>query len=1284
MNSNNNNTNTGITRFNIIDCDGIFIAGQRLKDIVQALALEDQFEQNEIIALQNILNYLNTTGLNQSWIVNNDNRNAVLKTAIDLINTRLLYFNGTALTENWILNNDNRNAVLKTAIDLINTRLTYIDTSTLSETSILDNNNRNSVLKTAIDNLSTNVGTNNGKLRYVSSTQGTNSPDTFSDFIVDVNDRTLNKVLLQTTNGANMIAMVTNTSTLQGQNDYPNNRILLNAPIGRIQMDCKNLQLQSPLIEIGSDFAIGGECEIRLGTKRANIKIGSHQTSDLNQPTIITIGNRSITQNTHTNLEGNIYTNEARFEDLNKSQALTVGALLSIITSSGLPLYINIFSALSLSSYVHSDLWSLAGSVVKNGDVETTNNIKVKSYSLYNTDVNLLDLFPVENTFIASGSSSKTLLLGSIKEQVFKNGSDITLRHNNILASNVNWALSEANDNVNALCIKGNDGILLHQGASSVGASMKILNSKSGKIELLMGNAGTQASCLTGLTVDWNSGQPQVICGTKSGLQNIQQTKSKLLIQQSDTAGDVGIEIVKNPVNSANEPLNRTTISDNNIDTHSLSLKTNFTGTTTKALYLDSVNNLKFDGNFVTPVKDVVGSQFITVNNNNGVYTIERNSDNLIGASLELYSNYTGATTRTLYLDSVNNLKFDGNFVTPVKDIIGGQNITVSNNNGIYTIAKSGGGGGGGVVEVGEDLIISATAVQLPRKSAWYGNKFIRYPIMNRSFFDIYMSANGKYLYFANRTTSNTASTLLYNTSYFNDGFIYETDGITTDINLQKLWISVCGTTEGSRVWAVGSNEIWTSEPTGGYNLWTQANPPPDFANAVPVQMRVNGDGKYQLMTDARSGSYANIYKSNDYGAGWSLVGITNFQVNPLLSRALGCVVSSSGKSQYVCVDGTNNNANSENGAGGIYSSQDYGATWSKILGVPNGQHDRVSCDSTGRYVVAIGSSLIFTSKNYGSSWKTFNFGQGRSVYVSHTGDYIWIGLNNNTIDNFIFSTDHGQTFTYGNNPQSGNYINMIPDCICCNNDGSIVFSGSIAGGYLNTFREFPNDVRQLQGSANISVQEAGQGLYQVNWIAPATTIRKHLAYNYYLTNGISTRSVNFNLGATYQLDNYRMKGKIHLSVDGDFDYPAIRFNDNGTFGDSSNQLNENTFNTIREFTSTLNGGPSLYLNNYISRDPIFAHLNNSTTASILLSFEIDLMRQVSPLEPILVCKGTATWGRKEPNNFATYRAVSDFERWSNQTSLSIISIHNWTNANSIKYATIDLEIIPIPAPTGI
>lgn len=1189
--------NAGIYNFDNLNAQNLFVRGRAFEQYINELTGVDVFEQQEVDELKLLVQYLNTSGLSSEWIVDNQNKNQDLKTLITALETKLANIDTTALSQTSVLNNDNRNSVLKTRIDGHDETLT--------------------TLTGRIDGNDGSIATLNGKTRYVASNQGTNNPNTFSEFSVNVSDRILNKVYLQTANGSNLIALLTDTSTLQGQNDYPNNRILLNAPLGRIQMDCKNLQLQSPIIEIGADFAIGADSEIRLGTKRANIKIGSHQAPDLNEPTIITIGRRSVTQNTHTNLEGNIYTNEARFENLSKSQALTIGAFLSIITSSGLPLYINIFSALSLSSYVHSDLWGLAGSVVKNGDVQTTNDIKVKSYSLYNTDVNLVDLFPVENTFIASGSSTKTLLLGSIKEQVFKNGSDITLRHNNIVATNINWALSEANDNVNALCIKGDDGILLHQGASSVGASMKILNSKSGKIELLLGNAGTQASCLTGIQVDWNSGQPQTIIGSKVALQNAQQNNSKLLVQQTSSAGQVGIEVVK--ANQAEAPLFRTTISDDNVDTHSLTLKTNFTGTTTKALYLDNTDHLRFNGNLVTPVKDIVA----------------------------------------------------------------GAHISVVNNDGIYTISKTGGGGGGSVAEVGEDLIISAIAVQLPRKPAWYGQNFLRYSPLIRMFYDVYMSANGKYIYYANRITNNTAATLVYNTSYFSDGFFYETDGITTDIVLQRLWISVCGTFEGSKVWAVGSNEIWTNEPSSATNIWTQATTPPDFANAVPVQMRVNGDGKYQLITDARVGSYGRIHKSNDYGATWTQYEITLFPFVPRVTRALGCCVSSSGKTMYVCCDGTNGGTNAENGGGGVYASQDYGVNWNRVLGVTFGQHDRVSCDATGRYVVAVGSTYIFSSKNYGATWKQFNFGAvGRSCYVSHSGDYIWVSLNTN-IDNLIYSTDHGQTFTYGNYPVGSNYINMVHDCIACNNDGSIVFTGSASGYYINSFREFPSDVRQITGSTNISVQETGQGLWQINWIAPTAGATIKLGYRY---AGALTALVNFNTGVTYYLQEYRVTGRCILFVDANFDYPIVRLSGEGNIASSSN-IDEQSWSEWKISTNPYtnqdipyNSGNS---SNYLDRSCCFSNVNIGASCQVIVEFTIDLLRdgQDAFAPNNTVIRGRVSHLNKPANGTnSAYKMYTFFERHTRATFLNQLTFGTFGGYNnSITYASLNLEIIPLP-----
>jgi len=193
------------------------------------------------------------------------------------------------------------------------------------------------------------------------------------------------------------------------------------------------------------------------------------------------------------------------------------------------------------------------------------------------------------------------------------------------------------------------------------------------------------------------------------------------------------------------------------------------------------------------------------------------------------------------------------------------------------------------------------------------------------------------------------------------------------------------------------------------------------------------------------------------------------------------------------------------------------------------------------------------------------------------------------------------------------------------------------------------------------------------------------LAYNPTINASLSTNNVNFNLPTTYSLSNNRMSGKIVLIVDTLFDYPAIRFNGQGTIGSSAN-LNEQTWSKIYEYSSAgSNGMASLTLDGYISRDPIFAHMQNSFTTQILLSFEIDLMTQTGTQEPIMVCNGRVTYGNKVVGQAPSYRAVCFFERWSNQTSINQISINNWnTSASSIKYATLDLDIIPIPVFTTI
>jgi hypothetical protein len=108
--------NSGITNIDVLSVGALYIGGRRFRDVIQSLISEDVLEQGEIDNLRNLLLYLSTNSLNQPWIVDNDNRNAVLKTLITALETKLANINTTALTQSSVLTNDNRNSVLKTAI----------------------------------------------------------------------------------------------------------------------------------------------------------------------------------------------------------------------------------------------------------------------------------------------------------------------------------------------------------------------------------------------------------------------------------------------------------------------------------------------------------------------------------------------------------------------------------------------------------------------------------------------------------------------------------------------------------------------------------------------------------------------------------------------------------------------------------------------------------------------------------------------------------------------------------------------------------------------------------------------------------------------------------------------------------------------------------------------------------------------------------------------------------------------------------------------------------------
>ena len=233
----------GITDIQAINTQSLTIKGRPFEAYINELVFEDQLEQGEIDEIKLLLQYLNTSGLSSEWIVDNNNKNQDLKTAI------------TALQ----------------------TKLAQIDTTALSESSVLTNDNRNSVLKTRLDGHDGNLGDLFGKTRYVSSVIGSNTePKTASDFQVSIADREKRRIYMTT--GANQISMINDSTTQATQGENTDNQIIIAAPAGMVETyGYLNCLRGANTIEITGYGGMGVQTSpnIKIGNKGAQILIGS-------------------------------------------------------------------------------------------------------------------------------------------------------------------------------------------------------------------------------------------------------------------------------------------------------------------------------------------------------------------------------------------------------------------------------------------------------------------------------------------------------------------------------------------------------------------------------------------------------------------------------------------------------------------------------------------------------------------------------------------------------------------------------------------------------------------------------------------------------------------------------------------------------------------------------------------------------------------------------------------------------------------------------------------------
>ena len=639
--------------------DRLFINGIRFRDVVASLISEDVLEQQEIDDIRSILLYLDTSGLTQPWVVDNNNRNSVLKTLI-------------------------------TAVE---TKLANIDTTTLTQSSVLTDDNRNSVLKSRLD---TNDGTLtdlSNKTRYIlTSSVGSNTePKTANTLLVSTNNNPANihKGDIQLLAGLGQIRIKHNSQTI-GDNNYTDNVINIQNSGGMISSDSRlNRMMASDKIEIGN-LNVQSSIAINIGGKGSQINIGSIDTPAVNETnTIITIGKRTELKNTETYLKGNYYISEARWDDLTVTTGISLANIYSLLSGSApsyvLGAFVSVAGGFNYSDILHMNL---SNPLQKNKDIATSKGITIDSLKIF--DSSPISVFPKISTYFVNGDIVSTQVVGQNTTSVFS-GQIKLENHNTLNPLNINWALSANDERVNVVDIKGNDGIFIHQGASTEGKPLQIMNSCNGGIELRVGgtsnpdNRGIKSEALGGLflrrvnqlAASIVKEDPDIIPSFKRKTNNpTAQVDYRLLVSVNDDIpqgilspngiqqnhGIVVINEAKHQaidnaaIATATQPvyLEYTAIDEDNVTTPSLSFLGTYAGPTTKTLYTNANSDLMYDGQLVA-----VGS--IAASGGGLTYVINAPSNtsithaNQVPTSLTMSSTYTSTPLRTATLSAYNS-----------------------------------------------------------------------------------------------------------------------------------------------------------------------------------------------------------------------------------------------------------------------------------------------------------------------------------------------------------------------------------------------------------------------------------------------------------------------------------------------------------------------------------------------------------------------------------------------------------------------------------------------------
>jgi hypothetical protein len=486
--------------------------------------------------------------------------------------------------------------------------LARLDTSGLTGNLVITDANKNSVLKTAIDGILS-------KLTYLDTTALTQNW-----VITDSNRNATLKTAID--------ALVTKTNLLD-------TTALTQAWV--ITDSNRNATLKTAIDSQAGDISA-------LQTKTQYITSSSN-TITINTDTINIGQFNALTPSTQTNLRGDIYTNQAYFKSLNTSSIYGWSDFITLINSTNLPAYVASVVISSILDFMPSDVVRMAGSVSKSGDIQTTNDVRVQEFKMFNTSVVGVDILSKFLAFMLKGNATITTGLGDIALQTFSGHA--FMRNNNISTTAIDWAVTEQRDKCNIVSIQNND-ILIHLGAASAGGDIEVINSCGGDIVFKNGTNGLKSGTTSVMKIKYNNNfLDQIEMGLIDPALNWGTNNSKLFVSQlfNQTNGiTVGSPDVFPATNHKFSHYNST-----NANTGALILQDGYAGTTNKAIYTqDAGQKLFYSGQQVfPPLAQNVGGVGLT-------YLIRNPTNANAPQTLTMSEAYLSQPLRTITLSAYN------------------------------------------------------------------------------------------------------------------------------------------------------------------------------------------------------------------------------------------------------------------------------------------------------------------------------------------------------------------------------------------------------------------------------------------------------------------------------------------------------------------------------------------------------------------------------------------------------------------------------------------------------